>query len=159
REKLVKWMCMLTAAMALLVMAQSLRANPGGAAATRPAPVERNQPREAAGGPHEGEAAEKIDPMGANRDLWTAVVKIGIFILVLAVLYAAAWKPISNGLQNLERAIRESIEAAAKAKSDAEKTTRDLEAKMGEVQRQSAAQLQQAKADALKIAETIRTQA
>ena len=64
-----------------------------------------------------------------------------------------------EGLKGREKAIRDSIEAAKRAKEDAERTTKELEAKMAEVQRQAAQQLQQAKADAVKIADTIRAQA
>jgi F-type H+-transporting ATPase subunit b len=78
---------------------------------------------------------------------------------LLVILRVAAWKPIMQGLKSREAAIRDSIEAAAKAKADAKKTTRDLEAKMAEAQKMAAGQLAQAKADAQKIADTIRAQA
>ncbi len=44
-----------------------------------------------------------------------------------------------TGLKGREAAIRDSIEAAARAKADAERTTKELEAKMAEAQRQGAA--------------------
>jgi len=92
-------------------------------------------------------------------ELGTALFTILIFLGLLVILRFAAWKPIMQGLKSRETAIRDSIEAAAKAKSDAEKTTRDLEAKMVEAQKLAANQLAQAKADAQKVADTIRAQA
>ena len=66
---------------------------------------------------------------------------------------------IMTGLQNREQAIRDSIEAAKKAKEEAERTTKALEAGMVEARRQAALQLQQARTEAQNAAETIRTQA
>jgi F-type H+-transporting ATPase subunit b len=106
-----------------------------------------------------GAVEKPVDPIGAELDLGTLLVTIVIFVCLFIVLRATAWKPILTGLKAREAAIRDSIEAAAKAKADAEKTTRDLEAKMAEFQRQAAQQLQQAKADAQKVADTIRQQA
>ena len=103
------------------------------------------------------EASEKPDLM--KIDLGAVIVTVVIFVLLLVILGKYAWKPILAGLKSREEAIRESIEAAAKAKADAEKMAKELEAKMAEVQRQSAQQLTQAKADAGKLAESIRQQA
>lgn len=115
-------------------------------------------------------AAEGVEAVGAapggeekpdlmNPDVGAMIVTVVIFALLLVILGKFAWKPILAGLKSREEAIRESIEAAARAKADAEKTTRELEAKMAEVQRQAAQQLAQAKGDAAKLAETIRQQA
>ena len=89
----------------------------------------------------------------------TVIATIAVFVCLLLVLRITAWKPIMTGLKSREQAIRDSIEAAERAKEAADRTTKDLQAKMEEVQRQAAQQLTQAKADALKMAETIRTQA
>jgi F-type H+-transporting ATPase subunit b len=89
----------------------------------------------------------------------TFLVTVMIFVCLFLVLSKTAWKPIKTGLDTREKAIRDAIESAKKAKEDAERTTKELEARMAEAQRQGAQQLAQAKADALKIAETIRTAA
>jgi F-type H+-transporting ATPase subunit b len=107
----------------------------------------------AEGEEHEGSMESK------ELSLATFLVTVIIFVCLFLVLSKFAWKPIQTGLVNREKAIRDSIEAAQKAKADAEQTTRDLEAKMAEVQRQAAQQLAQAKADAQKIADTIRASA
>ncbi len=92
-------------------------------------------------------------------DVGTVVVTILVFVSLVVVLSKTAWKPIMTGLKSREQAIRDSIEAAQRAKEDAERSTRELEAKMAEVQRQASQQLAQAKADALKVADSIRQQA
>ena len=104
-----------------------------------------------------GEA--RVSPVTEELHPGTFVVTILIFLTLFLVLTRTAWKPIMMGLQNREQAIRDSIEAAKKAKEEADRTTRDLEAGMAEMQRQGALQLQQAKADAQKIAATLRAQA
>ena len=101
---------------------------------------------------------------GSGADLmkinWpTAVATITVFVCLLLVLRLTAWKPIMAGLKSREQAIRDSIEAAERAKAAADQTTQELEAKMEEVKKQAAQELTQAKADALKMAETIREQA
>ena len=92
-------------------------------------------------------------------DPTTVIATIAVFLCLLIVLRLTAWKPIMAGLKSREQAIRDSIEAAERAKAAADRTTQDLEAKMAEVQRQAAQQLALAKADALKMADTIRAQA
>jgi len=113
-----------------------------------------------AGGGH-GEAAgsAEADPVKDNLHLGSFIASITIFVLLVLVLSKTAWKPILTGLKNREQAIRDSIEAAQRAKADAERTTKELEARIGESQRQAAAQLNQAKADAQRVADTIRQQA
>jgi F-type H+-transporting ATPase subunit b len=106
-----------------------------------------------------GEVEHEADPVKENLHLGTFLVTIIIFICLFLVLSKTAWKPILTGLKNREAAIRDSIEAAQRAKADAERTTKELEARMGEVQRQAAQQLNQAKADAQRVADTIRAQA
>jgi F-type H+-transporting ATPase subunit b len=102
---------------------------------------------------------EKPNPVAEELNIGTFVVTILIFLTLFLILTRTAWKPIMTGLQNREQAIRDSVEAAKKAREAADQSAKDLEAKMVEVQRQAALQLQQAKADAQKIAETMRAQA
>jgi F-type H+-transporting ATPase subunit b len=94
-----------------------------------------------------------------SHDLVMAGLTIAVFVVLLIVLRAAAWKPILGALKGRENAIRDSIEAAGKAKEEADRTTRELEAKIAEAQKQAAAQITQAKADATKVAEVIKKQA
>ncbi len=157
------WLLMAVLAMIVVaaprVWAQEEHAAP--AAENAAAAVEHG----AAQGAVHGEAAGHGEAPGHSKgglvdlDLGTAIFTILIFVALLAVLRATAWKPILSGLKSREQAIREGLEAAAKAKTDAEKTTKELEAKISEVQQQGAKALAQAKTDALKLADTIRTQA
>lgn len=105
-----------------------------------------------------GEGAHE-QPSLVNVDVATSLFTIAIFVVLLVVLRATAWKPILSGLKSREQAIREGLEAAAKAKAEAERTAKELDAKISEVQKQGAQALAQAKADASKLAETIRLQA
>jgi F-type H+-transporting ATPase subunit b len=125
---------------------------------TRPGPSTHaptvTAPAEAASGEH---AAP--NPVDEELHRGTFVATILIFLCLFLVLGRTGWKPIMMSLQNREQAIRDSIEAAKKAKEAADISTKELEAKMADVQRQAALQLQQAKADALKIADAMRAQA
>jgi F-type H+-transporting ATPase subunit b len=103
----------------------------------------------------EESAAEKE----LNGGVGTLIATIAVFLGLLVVLRATAWKPIMAGLKGREDAIRNSIEGAKRAKADAERTTKELEAKMAEVQRQASLQMTQAKNDAVKIAASIRASA
>jgi F-type H+-transporting ATPase subunit b len=144
-------------AMGLSLAGESRATVPAGGAAPAGA-VEMPAHGSAAG--HGGaEEGGQPDLIKEELNLGTLIVTIIVFLCLMGVLMKTAWKPILTGLRNREQTIRESIEAAKRAKEEAERTTRTLEAKMAEVQRQGAAQLQQAKNDALKIAETIRSQA
>jgi F-type H+-transporting ATPase subunit b len=98
-------------------------------------------------------------PVKEELNLGTFAVTILIFLTLFLILTRTAWKPIMTGLQNREQAIRDSVEAAKNAREAADQSAKDLEAKMVEVQRQAALQLQQARADAQKIAEAMRAQA
>ncbi|HUO10159.1 MAG TPA: F0F1 ATP synthase subunit B [Phycisphaerae bacterium] len=113
----------------------------------------------AAHGETAGHAEGPVDPVKEELDYGTLLVTIAIFVCMVIVLRFTAWKPILSGLQARETAIRDSVEAAQRAREEADRTTKDLEAKMAEVQRQAAQQLLQAKADAQKLADTIRQQA
>ena len=97
--------------------------------------------------------------MAEELNIGNLVITVVIFICLFGVVTKMGWKPIMKGLKDREHAIRDSIEAAAKAKADAEKSTRELESRIADAQRAAAQQLAQAKADALKVAETIRQQA
>jgi len=106
----------------------------------------------------EAEGATPIDKE-LKGAVGTAVVTILIFLCLFIVLRAVAWKPILKGLQARETAIRDSVEAAAKARAEAERMTKELESRIAEAQKQGQQQLMQAKADAQKLAEQIREKA
>jgi F-type H+-transporting ATPase subunit b len=133
-----------------------------GSAAPAAAPAgAKAAPEAAVAVEHASTGEPPLDPVKSETEgaMGTLLVTVVIFVCLFLVLRKTAWKPIMDGLKSREQAIRDSIEAAKRAKEEAEKTMRELEARMAEAQRQSAQQLQQAKADALKVAESIRAQA
>jgi F-type H+-transporting ATPase subunit b len=145
-------------AVAMLGLFSALFAAPETAPAVEVVKTEHVTPAVHAGGA--GEAAhEEGDPAQKELDLGTMIFTICVFVGLFVVLKMTAWKPIMTGLKSREKAIRDSIEAAQRAKADAERTTKELEAKMADVQREASQQLMQAKQDAMKIADTIRLQA
>ena len=60
--------------------------------------------------------------------VWTTV----IFLILLAVLRAFAWKPILNAIKAREESIKSSLEAADEARKDMEKLHADNEVIMAE---------------------------
>jgi F-type H+-transporting ATPase subunit b len=94
-----------------------------------------------------------------SPDPGMALATFVIFVVLLIILGRLAWPPLIAGLKRREDAIRESIQAAADAQAEVERTRKMLEEKIAEVQLQAAAQLQQAKSDALKAAEKIQQNA
>jgi len=94
-----------------------------------------------------------------SPDPGMALITFLIFVVLLIILGRLAWPPLITGLKRREDSIRQSIEAAAQAQAEVEKTRKMLEEKIAEVQLQAAAQLQQAKADASKVAEKIQEKA
>ncbi len=114
---------------------------------------------EATADAHDKKGGHDKEPSLMNPDFGSSVVAVVVFGLLLLVLGKFAWKPILAGLKTREEAIRNAVEGAAKAKSDAEIAGRELEAKMVEVQRQASQQLAQAKVDAQKLADSIKHQA
>jgi len=106
-----------------------------------------------------GEQASGNPLLDEAKNVSSYVFTVLVFLVLLVILRFAAWKPILQALKDRERSIREGLEAAAKARTDAEKTTRDLEAKIAEAQRAGAQALAQAKQDAQKLADSIRAQA
>ena len=170
RHRIIRWCFIAALALGIAGVAPALRAAEGDAVPT----TQVEQPQTGAAVGHEATSAAAThgdkakghgeaegDPAGELVKLNPvgAIFTIAVFVVLVIVLRLTAWKPILSGLKSREDAIRNSIEAAAKAKADTERTTRELEAKMAEVQREGAKQLQQAKADAQKLADGIRAQA
>ncbi len=114
---------------------------------------------EAPGTAPAGAAGEEYSPDLLSHDVVMAGLTIAVFVVLLIILRATAWKPILTGLKGRENAIRDSIEAAGKAKAEAERTTKELETRIAEAQKQAAAQITQAKTDAVKVADGIKKQA
>lgn len=87
--------------------------------------------------------------------LWTLIVFLGL----LAVLTKFAWKPIMEGLDAREKSISDSIEAAAKAKEEAESNLKQYETKLANAHDEAAAVLSEARQDAVSAKERILAEA
>jgi F-type H+-transporting ATPase subunit b len=87
-------------------------------------------PAPAAGADSAEAATTKINPMAWDTDLalWTAVV----FLLVLAILWRFAWKPIASGLDKREQRIHDEIASAEKAHADAQQLLADYQKRLAE---------------------------
>ena len=88
-------------------------------------------------------------------DYVTMGVTLVVFLLLLAILYAAAWKPILKGLAAREGAILEARDEAVRAKKDAEDARARLNAELAAANDRIRAMMDEARkdADALKASE------
>lgn len=112
-------------------------------------------PAVAAGG---GEGADAINPMNADGynfrgdlTVWTAVV----FLVVLAILYKAAWGPISEGLRNRENEISGQIVEAQRKHEDARQLLADYEKKLAAAQDEVRGMIEQGRRDAEKVGQQL----
>jgi F-type H+-transporting ATPase subunit b len=76
--------------------------------------------------------------------IFTAVV----FLLLLAGLYATAWKPIMNGLAKREHTITSNMQAAERAALDAQAKLREYEAKLAAAAEEATRMVAEARKDA-----------
>lgn len=99
-------------------------------------------------GGHGGEASvsEAVNPLDFRQDLafWTAVVFVG----VLVVLRAFAWKPIVQALDRREEHIRREIEEAEQANAEARRLLSEYQAKLNQVENEVRAMIERAKQEA-----------
>ncbi|MEL7238076.1 MAG: F0F1 ATP synthase subunit B [Planctomycetota bacterium] len=91
--------------------------------------------------------------------LGTSVVTLLIFLGLLAVLAKFAWGPIVAGLEKREQAIRADIEAAEKARADAERAKADYQEQIAGAEQQVRDLIAQANADGQQVATRIRSEA
>lgn len=90
-------------------------------------------------------------PMLNNPMEWradSAIFTLIVFLMLLAVLWAFAWKPINVGLEKRELAIANQIADAKKASEDAAATLREYQTKLAAAQAQAQEMVAQARKDA-----------
>ena len=75
--------------------------------------------------------------------VWTAVT----FLLLLAVLTKAAWKPILDGLSKREGKIKSDLERAEQAQKDAEALRQKYETQLAEAQQSIQGLIQEARSE------------
>lgn len=97
--------------------------------------------------------AEAVNPLDFKADLalWTAVVFVG----VLLVLRAFAWKPLCQALDQRERHIRENIEEAEKANAEAKRLLTEYQEKLAAVENEVRAMIERARKDAQQAGEEL----
>jgi F-type H+-transporting ATPase subunit b len=95
-------------------------------------------------GGHAGEENPSVFGWALDLAIWTLVV----FLLLLWVLGRYAWKPMLQGLQNREQAIRQAIEDAAQARAEADRMRGELQAEMNKASEKIHDMMEEARRDA-----------
>ncbi|MEX1097863.1 MAG: F0F1 ATP synthase subunit B [Planctomycetales bacterium] len=95
---------------------------------------------------HIGHAGVDRDPAAVDPDL--AIYTFVVFLLLLAILWKVAWKPIAVALDKREAAVRANIEAAEQARRRAERMLDEHAAKLASVQDEVKEILAEARRDA-----------
>jgi len=102
--------------------------------------------------------AEALNPINfhginfpGDLTIWTAVV----FLVVLAILYKAAWGPISEGLQKRESEIAGQIAEAQRKNEEARQLLADYEKKLAAAQDEVRGLIEQGRRDAEKIGQQL----
>lgn len=112
-------------------------------------PTEHGKPEtghaETAGEGHGGHGDE---PDLLAWDIGTAVWSIVIFVILLVILRAAAWKPILAGLQQRERFITDSLEGARREREETKKMMDEHTAKMDAARAEASAIVEEGRRDA-----------
>ncbi len=98
-------------------------------------------------------------PAPGGPQIATAIITLVIFSALLAVLGKFAWGPISKGLEEREGKIRADIEAAERARADAEKAQADYKAQIAGAENRVRDLIAQAQADGQQLATRIKMQA
>jgi F-type H+-transporting ATPase subunit b len=101
-----------------------------------------------------GGGTDALNPVNADGynfrgdlSIWTAAV----FLVVLAILYKAAWRPISEGLQKRESEIAGQIAEAQRKNEEARQLLADYEKKLAAAQDEVRGLVEQGRRDAEKI--------
>ncbi len=94
-----------------------------------------------------------------NQGLVSAITTLVVFVLLLVVLTKFAFGPIAAGLKKREDKIRLDIEAAEKARGDAEKALANYNQQLATAQSQVQSLIAQASADAEKLGTNIKMKA
>jgi len=108
-----------------------------------------------------GHGGAEINPLDFQSDLaiWTAVV----FLVLMAILWKFAWRPITEALDKREQRIADQIASAEQANVDARKLLEDYHRKLGDSEAEVRAILEQGRRDAeeagRRILETTRDEA
>jgi F-type H+-transporting ATPase subunit b len=101
----------------------------------------------AIGDPTHGNASNRLyEAVDWREDM--AIFTAIVFLLLLAGLYATAWKPIMSGLEKREHTIANNMHAAERAALDAQAKLREYEAKLAAASEESTRMVANARKDA-----------
>lgn len=106
---------------------------------------------------HANASSEMANPLELRTDF--AIFSLLVFLALLAVLYALAWKPLMKGLDLREKLISGQVEEARAASEQAAAKLKEYETKLAEAAVQAQDMVVQAKRDAEHVAERIKTEA
>ncbi len=99
---------------------------------------------------------------GANPfagTIYQAIAAALIFLIVFAVLKVKAWGPILKGLQERENRIRKDLQEAEAASKQAKAMLADYEQRLAAANEEARKVIEQGKADAQRLAQSLRDQA
>lgn len=106
---------------------------------------------------HANATPDLANPLELRTDF--AIFSLLVFLALLAVLYALAWKPLMKGLDLREQLISGQVEEARAASEQAAAKLKEYESKLAEATVQAQDMVVQAKRDAEHVAERIKTEA
>ncbi|MGA3067836.1 MAG: F0F1 ATP synthase subunit B [Tepidisphaeraceae bacterium] len=99
------------------------------------------------------------DPQLMDIDLESCIWVLGIFLVVVIILYRSAWKNVLAGLKAREERIRKDISDAEATRAKAEQTLAQYNAQLATAEQKVRDLITQAGVDAEKIATNIRMKA
>jgi F-type H+-transporting ATPase subunit b len=102
-------------------------------------------------------AAETLSPFAGN--VGNAVWTLAIFLIVVVVLGKFAWGPVLSLLQERERFIHKSLSDAKRDRDEAEARLKDYAAKLQSAQAEAVAIIEEARRDAERLREELKTRA
>ena len=106
---------------------------------------------------HANASAQMSNPLELRTDF--GIFSLLVFLGLLAVLYALAWKPLMKGLDLREKLIAGQVEEARVASEQAAAKLKEYEAKLADTAVQAQSMVVQAKRDAESVAERIKSDA
>jgi F-type H+-transporting ATPase subunit b len=102
--------------------------------------------------------ASEADPTLFAGTIAQSIAAIVVFLILFAFLYRMAWGPILKGLQEREAKIKSDLESAQRAAADASATLATYQKQLASAQQESARLIEQGRADAQKVALSIKDQ-
>lgn len=133
-----------------------------GAMGNDPAPAHGDAPAAAAGhdGAGHGDEAHGADkPSLLQWDFGSAFWSVIVFVILLVILRATAWKPILTGLQQRESFISESLTKARQEREASEKLLADYTRKLDEARREASAIVDEGRRDAEEVRKRVQGEA